>query len=257
MQQLRFTTYLLILCSVTAARADWFHDFDNGIPETWQFRPPPNTPNSDSDTWTATLESGYLRLAEGRAPNDGGAAVIVSRDLSETFTDVRVSADVNFDPSVGKFMGLTVENDNGAYLLGLETAPSDQEGTLWLGHVGSGLTFWGSDLDFGIPTRLDTDLSYHVQLDVLGDVLTGRVFDEQGGTELISISQTIDEPIPPLRYAGVYTDSVPGFGNVPTAGTFDNVSAVTIPEPNGMLIALCGYLTVLVGRRRGPQACVI
>ena len=231
MRHLRFTTCLLIFCSATAARADWFHDFDNGIPETWEFFPPPPLPNSDSDTWTATVESGYLRLAEDRAPNKGGTPVITSREISETFTDLRVSADVNLDPMLGTFMGLTVENDNGAYLFGVETAPTDQEGTVWLCQFSSGITCWGSELDFGIPTRLDTDLSHYMQLDVVGNVLTGRVFDEQGGAELINISQTISEPLPGPRYAGVFTDIAPGFEHVPTAGTFDNVSAVTIPEP--------------------------
>lgn len=255
MRRFPYLALCLLTLASTVANADWFHDFDDGIPDTWEFWVPPPVANSDSTTWAVSGKSSYLQIGETRSIDDGGAGVISSGETSEVFTDVRVSGQVNVDSSVGTFMGLAVETvpsaGIGAYLFGFETAPSPDVGTVWLARGGGeGLVQWGSQRDYGIETRLDPKSSYYMQLEVLGNVVTGTVFDEADGVELIRISQVIDDPTPTPRYAGVYSDHAIGFSHLPTAGTFDNVSAVAIPEPNSLLLTIGGMPWLSLLRRR-------
>ena len=227
-----FTLALLITLfgCLDQTHADWFYDFeDNRVPESWVLWTHPST-NSNSNTYSVDASHGYLQIAESRSLNGGGTPVLRTVDKSETFHDVRLSASINLDPSVGTLMGLTTDTEtNGGYLFGVEFAPSADVGTAWFVRPGGGrFDDWNSKRDFGIPTRLEIDDSYFLQLDVIGDQLTGRVFDTQGGNLLLSMTQTVAHPIVVPKYAGVYSATPNGFEHIPTAGTFDDIRATTL-----------------------------
>ncbi|MEZ6121143.1 MAG: hypothetical protein R3C28_31880 [Pirellulaceae bacterium] len=208
------------------AGADWFQDFDDGHVPNWEFLPSPFSP---SDTFSADASNGYLSFAESRLGNQGGTYAIRAINTAEAFSDVRVSANVNIDPSIGTFMGLTVENLTDAYLFGVDFAV---DGDVWLAQAGpavNGIVQWGSKSHFDIPTALALDGSYFLELDIVGDQMTGRVYDTAGGTELINISHAIPSPLPGPLYAGVYSDTTLGIEHIHTGGSFDNVSAKSLP----------------------------
>ena len=214
------------------AHGDWSYEFeDNRVPEIWEVRPHPFV-NSDSDTYSADASLGYLQVSESMSLEQGGTPVLLGIDTSETFADVRVSATVNLDPSVGTLMGLTTNTGgagNGGYIFSVEFAPSADVGTAWLARAGGGVfDAAGSERDFGIPTRLEVDSSYFLELDVIGNQLTGRVFDTHGGDLLLSMTRTVANPVEGPKFAGVYSGTPNGFEDVPTGGTFDGISATAL-----------------------------
>jgi len=223
----RLIFVLLVVAHCGQANADWSYDFnDLKVPESWEVLPLPPFP---SDTWSIEASAGYLTVSESRTFNEGGAPVLRALDMSEAFVDVRVAGTVNIDPSQGTNLGLTTDSlGSGAYTFGIEIAPSEERGTAWLGRAGGGIVSWGSERDFGIPTRLDIERSYYLELDVIGDEITGRVFDTQGGNLILSMSKIVPNPVTEPMFAGVATDTPFGFEDTPTAGTFDNILAIAI-----------------------------
>lgn len=218
---------LLTLFAPAVGFGDWYESFDDGtVPTGWEFLTPPWSP---SNTFAVDASSGSLLLSESRAPNQGGTGAIRAVNTNSSFSDVRVSADVHLDPTQGTFMGLTVENLTDAYTFGIDFA---SDGDAWLAQAGpavGGIWQWGSKVDFGIDTVLDTNSSYFLEFDIVDNQMTGRVYDERGGAELINISHSIPRPIRGPLYAGVYTDTTLDFEHIPTAGTFDNISALSLP----------------------------
>ena len=191
-------------------QADWFYEFeDNRVPDSWEVAPHPSI-NSDSNPFSADASLGYLQIAESRSLNQGGTPILQAVDTSETFTDLRLSATTNLDPSVGSLMGLTTSAlGNGAYIFSVEFAPSADIGTAYLARARGGVfDALNSERDFGIPTRLEVDNSYFLELDVIGDQLTGRVFDTHGGNLLLSMTRTVANPVVGPRYTGVYSLSL-------------------------------------------------
>jgi hypothetical protein len=217
---------LFVLALDNGVKADWFHDFNHGLPDSWVVKAPRETGSPRS----IDASNGFLAIESALPPAEGGVPTLLGFDESEEFTDVRVSGTINVSPNGYSFMGLSAANSigRGGYGFGIELAPgSENSGTAWFSRAqaGVGIRNWSSHGDFGIPTRLDSNTSYYLEFDVLGGQLTGRVFDEEGGNELLSMTYSDPRPLGPGP-AGVWADDFSlgrGIG-----GTFDDVSATAI-----------------------------
>jgi hypothetical protein len=248
---------MLVVGAVVPAAADWSEDFDSGFSETWTFLSvddvgdPPATGVSEFQIIEAGADD-YLRISHsttGFADGGGGATDGIGL-VSEVFTDVLVSAELNAAPADGQqsLLAVIARGDpltGTAYFAGVDFASSvfgiarsdDFEFFLVPLAIDGGLT-------------IDSNSSYQVEFELTGSSLTARLFDGSGTTLLSTIS-ALDS---------FYTSGVSGvlvetaydpFDNpvAPIVGTFDDVQAV--PEPTGsvMLMAGGGFLSLLARRR--------
>jgi hypothetical protein len=102
------------------------------------------------------------------------------------------------------------------------------------------------------PPLLDLSRSYFLQADVVGNHVSGRLFDSPGGTQLLTLDYTdrgVGGPVITSGESGlsVVSDrdgSHPLFLN----GTFDNFTSTAVPEPGAA--AAGAFLGLALLRRR-------
>ena len=222
----------VILVPANGALADWFHDFNDGsVPASLVLFNPPGLP--PSPTVVLDASSGYLTIADPLPASEGGAIAVGAREESEIFRDVRVSGSVNLDPAHRFGMGVVARNSpDGAYIFIVNFIPgSADEGRAVLLRADGRPSTTPEELAKS-ETQVDIDSSYVLQLDVVADQLTANVLDATGSVELISLSYFDPMPLAP-GYSGVALARESGFEHLPLGGTWDDLSAVTIPEPAG------------------------
>ncbi len=253
---------------VPAQAQDWSTDFESGFPAGWAALGV-NVPTGDlSATFSATIESGVLRLSDSRSSVDGGSFAGFGGVATPTsvFADVRVSAQVNVAQDTTGDLGVLARTDLDA-------------GTAYFGNVDfvrGEACIAKVDLSNDLATQqlgvdmactaeglLDTSISYFLQLEALGSSptsLTLSVFDQPGGTLLATVNATDDGTIP--DFGADYAAGLAGVFLVPSGdltdrsgnplgaltqqinGTFDNVSAA-VPEPASSVLLLLGLAALL------------
>jgi len=239
---------LTVICVGSASLAGQSDDFDGGLEGFWTFA---SIPTSGTDS--ASSVGNVLELTDSTTANSGGAAAIFGI-TSESFSGVLVAATVNpsetsgtngdigllahVDAINGTSYNLTIDYDAG----NLNLERTDTSGQVVIGDDGSG----GTPEAAVIPGFSDM-ASYYLELEVFNGELAGRVFDEAGGSLLASL--TASDSTFTSGPAGVVI-SANDFSSS-TFGQFDDFSAVAIPEPASMVLAM--GVGVLGLTRRGRR----
>jgi hypothetical protein len=228
---------------VPTARGDLNYDFESPLPASFVFNPI----GPQSATFEGGVDNGVLRLSNPQVlqggPNFGAGGV----ETSQLFGNARVSAILNAAGTSNDFLGLSLHgaaSSDDTYAARIEF----NTGRLAVAKVVDYVPVFTIQSDSpeqgSQPLLSDLARSYLLQLDVVGNVLDARVFDEPGGHELLHVHYVDDQglggpPLPP-GFAGVYALRSTGSLN----GTFDNLSVVTIPEPATCILAFIGLLAV-------------
>ena len=207
--------YLAALCGTLGmaygVHADWFYDF--------QAAPPPSFVTGSgppSGTFSSTVDGGVLRVFDTRQPAGGGAFLGGGIETSVVFADVRLTGTLNPAGTTDNFVALTRGDLSGnLYSAGIDFAA----GVLQVVKVVNGPVKFvlSTDASQGSqPPLTDLARSYFFQFDVVGNQLTARVFDGEGGTQLLIVNYT-DTGVggPPL------TSGMAGVGAVSTGGRVD------------------------------------
>ncbi len=262
-------TLSLLLAHASPADAEWFYDFEDGIPDDcvieafdlWVV-----TPKTSLQTST---EDGVLRLWDSTTPRNGGTGYVEVSNPEVFPGDVRISADINSSGSTRNWFGLwagTDEPSASVYWTSVNFNPSsDNSGQL---HVVKGLPNGEVVSSRTVERVPDFHRSYFLELEVTDDpddpitgfpVVSARLFDQEGGTLLLESSLT-DANLggyPPAVSGRVGAWTQAGGLDRPLNVTFDNIHAV--PEPCTFLLLGSGAISLLTyawrRRRRPAQAC--
>lgn len=248
---------LMGVLAVSANAGNWSADFDSPLPDSWTTAHATEPAGGTSGSFTAVVESGYLRLSETRNATDGGAFSGFGGTTDDVFTDVVVSAVVN--------AAMDSDDDLGV------VARADDAGNGYFGNVDYEL---GSaciakvrdfnraeDMICSAVDSLSKSSSHYIQLSAMGSGtvdLQLDVYDGVGGMLLQTLSASDDgsvdgNPAYEGGIAGVYI--VPKGTTIGDAsgsiinGTWDNVSAA-VPEPASVSLLLAAFVGLLAGRRR-------
>ena len=159
----------------------------------------------------------------------GGARIGTGVETSVVFADVRLTGTLNPTGTTANLVNLTRGNLSGnTYTAGIDFAA----GVLKVVKVVSGpvkIVLSTDDSQGNQPPLTQLARSYFLQLDVVGNQLTARVFDVEGGTQLLIVYYT-DTGVggPPLAagMAGVSAVSTTGG---PVDGNFGPVGAEPLP----------------------------
>lgn len=230
----------LLTTTVNPVNAAFFFDCESPLPDTVfsagitpsgvvPFFPSIETINDNS----------FLRLSNELPASEGGFASSFFVNTGEIFEDVQVSALLNpagdSNDQVAVAARVNVSALNGYFA----TIDFAQNRLLLSKAVGGEVTVLADAFDV-LPAL---DLAYFVELEVIGNQLTGRFFDETGDLELSSLSfRDIDNPLM-AGVSGLAVDisktAFPGFTD-PNNSTFDNLSSrsISVPEPSSLLSLL-------------------
>jgi hypothetical protein len=244
-----------------AASADWSEDFDSGFAQAWTFvstddiGDPPATGTSEF----AIIESGaddYLRMSHSTTgiADGGGGATDAFGLVSEVFTDLLVSAELNSAPADGQQSILAVIGRGDlatgtAYVAGIDFSSS-----LFVIARSDDLDFFLVPLAVDSTVAIDPNSTYLVDFLLVGSSLTAQLWDASGTTLLSTIGAVdgfYDSGVSGLLVETAYDlhDNPVG----PIVGTFDDV--VAVPEPSGAMQLTAGVvlLALLSHARRGRR----
>jgi len=235
----------------SAAQADWFEDFDLGFAQSWTFAAiddvgdPPLTGVSAFQIIEAGAND-YLRISHTTTgiADGGGGATDGFGYVSEIFTDVAVSAEINTAPL-----------DGHQSLLGVIARGDPVFGTAYAAGVGYTDSFFAIGRtdnfeDFFVPLAVDSSVSidpnatHVVQLWVLGSTLTARLLDAST-REILSTLFTTDASYT-SGVSGILVETNYDFADSPIGpivGTFDEVEA--LPEPGFAVLLSAGFCFLL------------
>jgi hypothetical protein len=253
-------TSLLAALMPARVSADWYEDFDSGFSQTWTFTAvddvgdPPATGTSEF----AIMESGaddYLRMSHStQAFADGGGGVTDAFGLvSEVFTDVLVSAELNSAPTDGQQSILAVIGRGDpatgeAYIAGIDFANS-----FFAIARSDDLEFFLVPLAVDATVGISPSATYYVEFSLIGSSLTAQLFDASGTTLLSTINGV--DGLYGSGVSGVLVETAyDGFGNPvgPIVGTFDDVEAV--PEPSLSVLLVAGFAVLTFLTRKTSRA---
>ncbi|WP_339910360.1 PEP-CTERM sorting domain-containing protein [Symmachiella dynata] len=210
---------LVLACS--PAHANWIDTFDGGFDQPWIFG---NSPTSS--TFSAVSVGNVLRVEDPTPVFSGGSAFGFGY-VNETFSNVRVSGSVNpnnlnnvnsdhtllarANPSVLSAYALTLDYRN--------DATGNLQGTVVLSRIDPGAV----TNDLVIESIGDSD-SFYLEFDVFGSTLTGRVYDQPGGTLLKTVSASDSAFASGVSGVAASAD----FFDEPLLAEFDNVASSVI-----------------------------
>ena len=252
-----------IVCSMLkitsgVANANIFYDFEDGLPSDAIFIQEllptlPDDPNFDYEPIIETLPNGnnVLRLGDknNTSAENGGAATSSLLNPNISFANVKVSAELNSDGDTNdRFLLLARTNldtfDTYSFGIDFET---DQ---ILLRKIVGGVIDTPL-VQESVP--LDQNTTYFAEFTVIGNELTGSLFDETSTNLLSEISFFDNDPLAP-GVTGISTDISDGFlpqGNDINNGTIDNFSAMSVPEPSSIFgILMVGALANKISRRK-------
>lgn len=219
--------YPAALCCALAAtawaKADWFYDF--------QTPPPPSfvtVSNPPSGTFSATVGNGVLHLSDTTLPADGGARLGAGLETSQVFTDVRVSGTLNPTGTTNNLLNLNARFDfaGTGYTAGIDFTAGYLQIAKVVGRPVE-IVQSSDDSEGNQPLLQNLATSYFLQMDIVGHHVTARVFDVEGGTQLLVVTYT-DTGVggPPFESGIAGMSSVSSSGTVD--GTFGPVHATAI-----------------------------
>ena len=210
----------------------------------------PGSPN-----FNATATGGFLTLDGIAFPSTpSGVLNITATPGAGTvpaisplvFTDTVVEALVNVNsPGSDSDVGLFLRSDGlNGYLLALDL----QDGTLDIAEVTAGAPATPDSIVFGPGFNAAED--YFLEFSAQGTTLTGRLFDEEGGTLLRSL--TVSDPTRAAGFAGVFAAVNNDGTTLRALGTFDNL-VIAVPEPAALGGLALGATLLAARRRRGSN----
>jgi hypothetical protein len=233
----------LMLGLASRARADWLYSFQTAPPPSFiTLSIPP------SATFSSSVGGGILQLSDTRLPAVGGAALALGLETGETFTDVRVTGTLNPTGTTNNLLNLVARRNPvipNTYSSGIDFGA----GFLQIVKVTGGMaveSIRSTDASQGSqPLLANLARSYFLELDVVGNQLTSRVFDVAGGTQLLVVNYTdtgvVGGPPHASGLAGVSSESTGGRVD----GSFGPVGARAIPEPGTLTLFGLGLLGLL------------
>ncbi|MBC8235891.1 carboxypeptidase regulatory-like domain-containing protein [bacterium] len=222
--------YLAMLCLMVvvtlSANADWFHDFEAPLPPSFMTQGL-TLSGAPSPTFESSVEGGFLTLSDSKTPKSGGSIFTLGAEMSEVFSDVRVTGTVNVSETTQNDLSLFARGDLdtlSAYVVSIDFI----DGVVSIGKSIGGVMVDSASTHIKLP-RLDT--SYFVQFDVVGNQLASRVFNREGGTQLLDVNYTdIGVGGPPFisGVSGIVASTESD--EIMINATFDNVSSTVISE---------------------------
>jgi hypothetical protein len=218
---------------IGAAAPKWFYDFQ---------RPPPASFVTGSDppsgTFSVSVGDGILHFSDTTLPADGGAFVGYGVEMSQVFSDVRVTGTLNPAGTTNNLLFLSARSDGHGdlYLAGIAFADGptgERAGNLLIIKLAGGNhpieTVQSSDDSQGNqPPLTDLARSYFLQWDLVGNKLTARLFDVERGTQLLTVNYTDTGAAGPPYTAGFAGASAVSTGGVVDA-TFGPIGAGPVP----------------------------
>lgn len=238
------------------AKGDFSYDFSSPPPASFVT----GQIGTTSATFATSFNDGILRLSDSRTPAQGGAGGIFgfgafAREQSQIFGDVRISAILNplgnSDDLLNVVRG---RRDVGLYTAGIDFS----SGRLGIAKLlpealGPVAVYNSDDPNQGSqPLLTDLNRSYFLELDIIGNEISSRVYDEPGGTQLLQVSfldDNIGGPALEPSFAGVSVIWI-GTNSTNLEGSFDNLSATAIPEPTSGILLGAGLVVAIVRLRR-------
>lgn len=230
--------YLAVLCGTLGmacgAHADWSYDFQAPPPASFVMASGP-----PAETFSSNVGGGVLHFSDTTLPADGGAAVGFGLETSQVFTDVRVTGTLNPAGTTNNQLLLNARAQNlvgDLYAAGIVFADNpfgNKAGNLLIAKIVGGVPVeivQSSDDSQGNQSPLaDFATSYFVQWELVGNQQTARVFDVEGGTQLLIVNYTdtgVGGPAYVSGFAGV--SSATAGNNVVVDGTFGPIRAMAI-----------------------------
>lgn len=227
--------YLAILCLMVvvalSANADWFYDFETPLPPsfltiglTFEMTPSP--------TFSASVDGGFLTLIDPVSAAKGGTYSAIGAELSEKFSDVRVTGTVNVSGTTNNSLDLAARGNFATlscYFAGIGFQSGNVFITKSIGGVQVDAVISNEPDQGSQPPLTKLDRSYFLQFDLVGNLLTARVFDHEGGKQLLVVNYTdtgIGGPVLTSGLSGVAAAD----NYMPIDGTFDDVASTTISE---------------------------
>jgi hypothetical protein len=244
------------------ARGDFSYDFASPPPVSFQtgvIGPP-------SPTFGTSFADGMLRLADSRTPAQGGIGGTTGfgafgLEQSQIFGDVRISAVLNPAGNSDDLLNLTRGHGGvGVYAAGIDFSSGRLTmAKLLPGGLGPVAMFNSDDPNQGSqPLLTNLNRSYFLTLDVIGNEVNARVYDQPGGSQLLQGHFTDNNLGGPSLQPSIAGVSVIWLGTNATNldGSYDNFSAVAIraiPEPSSAILLSVGLVVVIVRFRRGMR----
>ncbi len=222
--------------------SNFFFDFEDGmLPEEALFL------QQDSDDETISFEptietfngNNVLRLSDDLPSSEGGASISSLVNPTVIIEDVTVSALLNpaeedTNDRILLFARLNLETSD-TYVFGIDYETDE----LFLSKVVAGVVPEISFIDI-FNVSLDPNEAFFAEFTVIGNELTGRLFDETGTNELYELSFVDNGDVLPAGATGIAVDISDGFpaGDDVNNTTIDNFSATAVPEPSSVLSLL-------------------
>jgi hypothetical protein len=218
---------------IGAAAPKWFYDFQTSPPASFVTGSDP-----PSGTFSVSVGGGVLHFSDTALPADGGAFVGHGAEMSQVFSDVRVTGTLNPAGTTNNLLFLNARSDGQGdlYLAGIAFADGptgERAGSLVIiklaGAINPLEVIQSSDDNQGNqPPLADLGSSYFLQWDLVGNQQTARVFDGEGGTQLLLVNYTDTGAAGPPYTVGFAGASAVSTGGVVDA-TFGPIGAGPIP----------------------------
>ncbi|MBM3237692.1 carboxypeptidase regulatory-like domain-containing protein [Candidatus Poribacteria bacterium] len=232
--------YLAILCLMVvlalSANADWFHDFEGPLPPSF-ITMGLTLGGAPSPTFSASVDGGFLTLSDPVPADDGGSWEALGAELSEEFSNVRVTGTVNVNGKTANDAALLARGKL-ATLSCYSATIEFTSGVLYINKIIGGSSVdavFSNQPDQGSqPPLTELGRSYFLQFNLVGNLLTARVFDHKGGKQLLVVNYTDTGVVGPP-----FTSGLSGLGAsanlvddayTPIDATFDNVASTALSE---------------------------